>query len=138
MTKILGQKWLRASTAALALIVTAGALAGCGDDSEDTAGSGSGGTATTSGEARPSADVQVADFAYDPNPVTVEAGGTVTWENGDSAPHTASSDDGTPSEFDTGTLEQGDSGEVTLDDPGTYAYHCDFHATMTATVEVVE
>jgi plastocyanin len=70
--------------------------------------------------------------------VTVETGGTVTWANDDTAPHTASSDEEAVAEFDTGALDQGDSKKVTLDEPGTYAYHCDFHATMNGTVEVVE
>jgi plastocyanin len=47
--------------------------------------------------ARPK-EVDIADFAYDPDPVTVEAGGKVIWLNRDSAPHTASAKDGS---FDT-------------------------------------
>lgn len=144
MKSISDGKPFRSTASALALLLTAGAFAGCGDDAEESTTPASGDTGTATGEtapagdARPSADVQVVDFDYDPDPVTVEAGGSVTWENEDTASHTASSDDGAPSEFDTGTLEEGDSKKVTLDEPGTYAYHCDFHATMTAAVEVVE
>src|SRR4051812_47414332 len=50
------------------------------------------------------AKVDIADFAYDPDPVRVQAGGKVIWQNMDAAPHTATADDGS---FDTGTLEEG-------------------------------
>ena len=113
--------------ALIAAAAAALALAACGgDDTGDSA------------DAPLSAEVAIADFAYEPDPATLKAGGTVTWSNGDDAAHTASSDEGTPVDFDTGTLELDDSKDVKLDAPGTYAYHCDFHATMTATVEVVE
>lgn len=144
MSSILRQNRLPSAAAALVILLAAGAPAGCGDDDEETTGASaetatSGGeTAAPAGEAQPSAETAIADFEYDPDPVTIEAGGSVTWTNEDTASHTASSDDGAPAECDTGTLDKGDSKKLTLDAPGTYAYHCDFHATMTATVEVVE
>ena len=57
-----------------------------------------------SGDAVRSAKVEIVDFAYDPDPVTIEEGGKVIWLNEDSAPHTATAEDGS---FDTGTLEEG-------------------------------
>ena len=118
---------LIAATAALAL-----ALAACGGDGGESGDAGG-------GEAVMAADVAIADFEYDPDPVTLQAGGTITWTNEDTAAHTATSDpDAAPAEFDTGALEQGDSDEVALDEPGTYEYVCSFHATMGGTVEVVE
>ena len=88
---------------------------------------------TTTGEAAESTDeIGIADFKFDPEAVTVEAGTKVTWTNGDEAPHTATADDGS---FDTGTLDLDDSKPVTLDQPGTDSY-CRFHPFMKGTVEV--
>jgi len=81
-----------------------------------------------------SAKVEIADFAYDPDPVTIEEGGKVIWINRDSAPHTATAEDGS---FDTGTLEEGKLKSETFKEPGTYAYVCSIHPQMHGTVEVV-
>ncbi len=61
------------------------------------------------------------------------AGTTVTWTNQDDAAHTSTARD---ESFDTGTLDQGDAGDVTLDEPGTYDYYCRFHQFMNGTIEV--
>jgi len=95
----------------------------------------SGNAAAPSGDAVRSAKVNIVDFAYDPDPVTVEEGGKVIWLNDDSAPHTATADDGS---FDTGTLEEGKLKSETFKEPGTYAYICSIHPDMHGTVEVVE
>ena len=38
--------------------------------------------------------------------------------------------------FDTGRIEPGASATITLDQPGTYTYHCNFHESMTGTIIV--
>jgi len=81
-----------------------------------------------------SAKVEIEGFAYDPDPVTIEEGGKVIWINRDSAPHTATAEDGS---FDTGTLEEGKLKPETFKEPGTYAYVCSIHPQMQGTVEVV-
>jgi plastocyanin len=83
--------------------------------------------------AQDSATVEIANFAFSPNQLTVTAGTTVTWVNNDSAPHTATGDGG---EFDTGTINSGGSASITFDTPGTYTYHCTIHPDMTATIVV--
>jgi plastocyanin len=130
-------------------------LAGCGDDDDD-GDSGSASIATTdtteseeeagddsaaggnaaapSGDAVRSAKVEIEDFAYYPDPVTIEAGGKVIWQNEDSAPHTATAEDGS---FDTGTLEEGKLKSESFKEPGTYDYICSIHPDMHGTVEVV-
>jgi plastocyanin len=137
----------------LALVGLGLALPGCGDDDASN-GDGSGGSAATtapepSGEtpepsgnaSAPSDDavraekVEIVEFAYDPDPVTIEAGGKVIWTNRDSAPHTATADDGS---FDTETLEEGKLKSESFKEPGTFTYFCEIHPTMHGTVEVVE
>ena len=83
-------------------------------------------------EAGAAAKVDITNFKYKPETITVKAGSKVTWVNNDVAPHTATADD----TFDTGNLEKGDSKAITLSKPGSYSYICEFHAFMTGTVVV--
>jgi plastocyanin len=77
--------------------------------------------------------VQIADFAFAPGSITVAAGSTVTWTNGDSAGHTVTADDGA---FDSGTIANGATFTQAFPDAGSFAYHCTIHPAMTATVVV--
>jgi plastocyanin len=88
-----------------------------------------------SGEAAKSEKVDIVEFTYQPDPVVVQVGGKVIWQNQDTAPHTATADDGS---FDTGTIEKGKIGSETFKEAGTYTYFCAIHPTMHGTVEVVE
>jgi plastocyanin len=88
-----------------------------------------------SGEASKSEKVDIVEFTYQPDPVVVQVGGKVIWQNQDTAPHTATADDGS---FDTGTIEKGKIGSETFKEAGTYTYFCEIHPTMHGTVEVVE
>ena len=132
------------SKAALApvLLVLVLALSACGGgDSSDSAStaatteSEAGSTPAPSGEASRSEKVKIVEFAYGPDPVTVQVGGKVIWLNEDTAPHTATADDGS---FDTGTLERGKLKSETFKRAGTFTYFCEIHPTMHGTVEVVE
>ena len=134
------------------LIALALVLSACGGDDDtttETVSPGGGAAGTTepgesesgasetapSGEAARSEKVEIVEFTYDPDPVVVQAGGKVIWQNEDTAPHTATADDGS---FDTGTLEQGKLKSETFKDPGTFTYFCEIHPTMKGTVEVTE
>jgi plastocyanin len=127
------------------LIALSLGLAACGDGEDDSSTAQDSSPATTtepsqsapapSGEAQLSEKVEIVEFVYGPDPVTVQAGGKVIWVNRDTAPHTATADDGS---FDTGTLERGKLGSETFKQAGTYPYFCEIHPTMHGTVEVVE
>jgi plastocyanin len=88
-----------------------------------------------SGQARKAEKVEIVEFTYGPDPVVVQVGGKVTWQNQDTAPHTATADDGS---FETGVIERGKRKSETFKEPGTFAYHCKIHPQMHGTVEVVE
>jgi plastocyanin len=124
-----------------ALIPAALAVAGCGGGGGyGGSGSSSGGAApaaTSGGGASAAAKVTIADFKYGPEPVQVKSGGSITWTNSDSTPHTAT-DTADESVLDTGTLDQGDSKTVTFEQPGTYRYTCLFHPFMHGTVTVTK
>ena len=89
--------------------------------------------ATTPDEDAGGETVSIVNFAFDPAELTVPAGTTVTWENTDTAPHTATAEDGS---FDTGRIAQNASGSATFDQPGTFAYRCEFHPDMQGTITV--
>ena len=79
------------------------------------------------------------DNCFVPSTVVITAGGTVTWENTDTAAHTASSGTaagGPDGVFDSSLIMAGGSYSVTLDDEGTYPYFCMVHPWMSGTVIV--
>ena len=80
-----------------------------------------------------SQSVQIKGFKYSPVTVTVNVGDTIRWTNQDTAPHTATADDGS---FDTGNLDKGDSGTESFDKAGTFDYICTIHPSMKAKVVV--
>ena len=125
---------------AAAAAIAAIALSGCGSDDDDGARSSNGAGSDSGGKSSPAAfegsgPVSIKDFLYAPEDVTVSAGDSVSFSNQDSANHTATARDGS---FDTGTLGKGDSAQVTIDKPGTYAYICSFHAFMNGQITVEE
>jgi len=74
-----------------------------------------------------------------PSTVTIEVGETITWDNTDTAAHTASS--GTPTDgpsgvFDTGLMMAGGSYSYTADTAGTFDYFCMVHPWMEGTLIV--
>jgi plastocyanin len=71
--------------------------------------------------------------AYAPNPVTISAGGTVTWKNNDSVAHTSTADAGG---WDSGTIAAGAQFSHTFQTAGTFTYHCTIHPGMIGTVTV--
>lgn len=145
--------------AALAIFVAA-----CGDDDDTEAATGddvtaqeSSTTSTTAASSSSAEDgypaggsdsttapdegsgsaVTIADFTYDPSPIEVSAGDTVTWTNDDGVAHTVTA--GTPEApgdtFDE-KVDAGASAEVTFDEAGTFSYFCAIHPTMTGEVVV--
>ena len=78
------------------------------------------------------------DTAYQPNPVQVGVGTTVTWTNDDAQPHTATSGqnatpDGT---FDSSIMAPQGTFEHTFTEAGEFPYFCLLHPNMVGTVSV--
>jgi plastocyanin len=121
--------------AAALLTVT---FAACGsDDQEETATPAE---ATQEEASAGGATVDIKTFTFDPDPLEVDAGTTITFTNGDKINHSVTA--GTreapePEEFDGVMEAQGDTFELTLDEPGTYAYFCKFHPGEGMTAEIV-
>ena len=77
--------------------------------------------------------VTVENMAFMPSTITVKVGDLVTWTNQDSVGHSATADDGS---FDTGIINQGQSGTASFSKAGTYTYHCKVHPNMMGTIIV--
>jgi plastocyanin len=82
------------------------------------------------------ASVQISNYGYAPDDITVKVGTKITWTNHDPTAHTATANNNTS--FNTGTINPHQSRTVTFTKVGTYPYHCVFHAFMTGTVTVVQ
>src|SRR5919108_230694 len=107
------------------------------------------GTGTTGGEGGGNSvsivpgSASLTDTAFQPNPVQVSVGSTVTWTNNDAQPHTATSGqnatpDGT---FDSSPnfnplLNPGQTFSHTFTEAGQYPYYCELHPNMVGTVIV--
>ncbi|MDQ3967200.1 MAG: plastocyanin/azurin family copper-binding protein [Thermoproteota archaeon] len=76
--------------------------------------------------------------AYQPNPVQVSTGATVTWTNDDAQPHTATSgENATPDgTFDSSIMAPGATFDFTFTEAGEYPYFCMLHPNMVGTVSV--
>jgi plastocyanin len=79
--------------------------------------------------------VKIENFAFMPKELNVAVGTTVTWQNADDVPHTATSKDD-PQVFDSGALDTDDKFSFTFSKPGKYTYYCKVHPHMTGVVIV--
>jgi plastocyanin len=84
-------------------------------------------------ETSDAAKIIVKDFMFNPTPLTVKAGSTVTWTNMDDEPHTVVSDSGV---FKSGGMDTNESFSYKFDKPGTYHFTCSIHPRMVGTVVV--
>ena len=80
-------------------------------------------------------NVKIDNFSFTPPTLTVTAGTTVTWTNGDDIPHmVVSADD--PKEFKSKVIDTDEKFSYTFAKPGTYPYFCSIHPKMTGTIVV--
>jgi plastocyanin len=75
----------------------------------------------------------IQDFLFQPSRLEVTAGTTIVWTNGGQVAHTVSADDGS---FESGLIEPGSRGTITLKQPGTYTFHCTPHPFMKGVIVV--
>jgi plastocyanin len=120
---------------------------GGGANATNQTGGGAGnttGTGTTGGEGGGNSvsivpgSASLTDTAFQPNPVQVSVGSTVTWTNNDAQPHTATSGqnatpDGT---FDSEIMAPQATFEHTFTEAGEFPYFCLLHPNMVGTVSV--
>ncbi|MDQ3852361.1 MAG: plastocyanin/azurin family copper-binding protein [Thermoproteota archaeon] len=108
-----------------------------GNATNATTTAGNGGNATGSVSIVPGSST-LTNNAFQPNPVQVSMGTTVTWTNDDAQPHTATSgQNATPDgRFDSGIMAPAATFEHTFTEAGEYPYFCLLHPNMVGTVSV--
>jgi plastocyanin len=84
--------------------------------------------------------IPMANFVFNPQEIVIPVGAKVIWVNQDSAPHTATADDGLL--FDSQILGNGERFEFTFDQEGVFPYFCALHGApggidMAGTIRVV-
>jgi nitrite reductase (NO-forming) len=114
-------------------------MTGAGNTTNATTTGAAGGNATTTNSVSivPGSSSLTTD-AYQPNPIQVSVGTTVTWTNNDAQPHTATSGENvTPDgRFDSGIMAPAATFDFTFTEAGEYPYFCLLHPNMVGTVSV--
>ena len=78
--------------------------------------------------------IEIKDFAFNPQTITVKSGEKVTWINRDDEPHTIVS---VGKQFKKSTaLDTDQEFTITVGAPGTYEYFCSVHPKMTGIIIV--
>jgi plastocyanin len=135
------RRLLLSATAVVAVL----GIAACGDDDDDDTGGGAattvpaGGGATTApagtggggGAAPAEATITITEFAFPPE-TRLAAGGTLTVVNETGTAHTVTDSLGTFNE----EVGAGDTIEISIADPGSYEFFCNFHPSMMGVINV--
>ncbi|CAN5667260.1 hypothetical protein BH20ACT23_BH20ACT23_22880 [soil metagenome] len=134
----------------IAIMVAMIGTAACSDSGEADSASSNSSLEDESRETSPS-EVAIRGVAFVPADIEVAVGTEVKWSNEDTVDHTVTSgvqrEQGVPGVeedtdarpdgmFDEDLPEEGDTFAFTFDEPGTYAYYCDVHASMTGEITV--
>ena len=78
--------------------------------------------------------IEIKDFAFNPQSITVKSGDKVTWINRDEEPHTVVS---VGKKFPRSSgLDTDQEYSIIAGAPGTYEYFCSVHPKMTGTIVV--
>src|SRR5262252_2030074 len=109
--------------AALLCGISSLSLVAFAGDMKNTGSSGSGET-----------KIEIKDFAFNPQTITVKSGQKITWFNRDEEPHTVVS---VEKQFKKSTaLDTDQTYTIVAGAPGTYSYFCSVHPKMTGTIVV--
>ncbi len=73
--------------------------------------------------------VEIDNYMFMPDTVTIPVGGSVIWVNHDGDIHSVAADD-TPPTFKSGGLDTDDKFSFTFTKAGVYTYHCSLHPHM--------
>ena len=114
-----------------------------GNATNATVTGASGGNNTTTSVSIVSGSSTLTDTAYQPNPIQVSVGNTITWTNDDSQPHTVTSgSNGQPdNKFNSSPnfnplMAPAATFSHTFTEAGEYPYYCALHPNMVGTVSV--
>jgi plastocyanin len=105
----------------LGTIALVGALVACSEDDDDGIGPGDAET------------IEMQDFSFDPDPLTIDVGTAVRWVNEGNVPHNTRSE---TQVWSSANLQPGQSFEHTFATAGTFLYECTLHPGMDGTIIV--
>jgi plastocyanin len=82
--------------------------------------------------------IEMINFKFNPDMVTIKQGTTVTWVNKDGVAHTVISGvrDNKSGLFDSGNISSGGTFSYTFNEKGTFDYFCEPHSGMDGTIVV--
>jgi|GEM_PF-1915225 len=89
---------------------------------------------TVSAQSNQTVTIEIKDFKFTPDTVTVPVGAKVIWTNKDSVSHTVTSD--VAGTFGSELLKQNSTFEVTFTKAGTFDFHCEPHPFMKGKIVV--
>jgi plastocyanin len=137
---------------ALAGVLLALVVAGCGADKESKSGRDAGengATVTTNptpeaqtstqSDARRSGStvsVGIKDIKFEPEKITAKVGQKIVWTNNESIPHNVTATDG--ADFASDTLQNGDTFDYTPTKAGTIKYVCTIHTGQNGEINVTK
>ena len=78
-------------------------------------------------------EVKIDNFTFNPQRLTVKAGTTVTWTNGDDIPHTVAASN---KSFKSKVLDTDQKFSFTFTTAGDFEYFCSLHPHMTGMIVV--
>ena len=138
----------RLPTLAVACASLALALGACGDDKESESGRDAG-EDTTVVTTNPTPEAQTStqgesgvvsvgmkDIKFVPEQITAKVGQKIVWTNNESIPHNVTATDG--ADFESETLQEGDTFEYTAAAAGTIDYVCTIHEGQNGKITVTE
>ena len=80
--------------------------------------------------------IEIKDFAFNPQNITVKSGEKITWINRDGEPHTVVS---VGKKFQrSSALDTDQEFSIIAGAPGTYEYFCSVHPKMTGTIVITK
>lgn len=82
-------------------------------------------------DAKDSATIEINNFAFNPDTVTIKAGGSVTFVQKDSIQHDVTFDN-----KKSPLLKEGENYVIAFDKTGSYKYHCSIHPSMNGKIIV--
>jgi plastocyanin len=138
----------------LSVVAALGLFAGCGDDDDagatpaaappaQTTAPDADSTATAPSESSESGGAEAAagqvavsmkDIEFVPDQVTVKVGQEIVWTNDEAIVHNVVAQEG--ADFESETMQEGDTFTYTPTEPGTIEYVCTFHPGQDGTITV--
>ena len=94
---------------------------------------------STNGNETPKHQVDIVNFAFNPDSLSIDMGDTVLWINKGTVIHTTTSGaNGVPDgHWDSGNMAPNDSFKHVFDTTGTYPYYCAPHFSLPMTGRII-